>query len=187
MARLTRKETRLLQRTSDLVRMYVALLTFVAPFLCVAYANGHYRKLAAAKVPPEIPRMATYGTITGIYLPLFAAVAAYVWATRAGPSRSLAPRGFAMALFRDAFTVLVVSVILLLPAGLYSVRVEIQSLNTLMVWYQTIITAATGAAFTYYFHNSGAPTPVADADGGEPPPPRRRPARSRPGGAGLET
>ncbi|HYJ78550.1 MAG TPA: hypothetical protein VEW03_03015, partial [Longimicrobiaceae bacterium] len=148
MPALTSREKRLLRRTGNAVRMYLACLTFAAPLLAVALANGSYRKVEAAGVPPEIPRGATYGTITGIYLPIFAAVAAYVWATRAFPARSPAPHGFAMALFRDIFTVVVVSVMLLLPPLLYALEWKLQTVNTYMVWYQTIVTAVAGGAFT---------------------------------------
>lgn len=186
MARLTRREMRLLRRTADLVRMYVACITVLGVVLCVVYAKDKYDRITAAGGIPEIPPASTYGTIAGIYLPLFAAVAAYVWATRAAPTRNLAPNGFAMALFRDGFTMVVVTLVLLVPPLLYrSTSMTLQSANPFLVWYQTVITAVAGAAFTYYFHASIAPAPSTDAD--DEAPPRRRPVRPRPDEAGLET
>jgi hypothetical protein len=164
MPRLTRKEEKLLRRTADGVRMYVALLTFVAPLLCVAAAARKYAAVDRALGTPEIPPMATWGNITGIYLPLFAAVGAYVWATRATPARNLAPNGFAMALFRDAFTVVVLTVVLLIPWGLYRWGASIHAVNAYVVWYQTVLTAVAGGAFAYYFHgriSTGRPAPAA--------------------------
>lgn len=175
MARLTPGEKRLLRRTGDAVRMYLACLTFAAPVLCVVFANQKYDRIRLTGVAPEIPQAATYGTITGIYLPIFAAVAAYVWATRAFPARSPAPHGFAMAMFRDAFTILVASVVLLIPVLLYHQRSEkIEAVNTLLVWYQTIITAVAGGAFTYYFHGSIAPAPKEPDEGRPRPKPSAR-------------
>ena len=152
MTRLTRKQERLLRRTADAVRMYVACLTFVAPLLCVLAARNRYRMQARADGLPEIEPIATWGNITGIYLPLFAVVGAYVWATRAAPSRNLAPNGFAMALFRDVFTCAVLTVVLLIPFALYQWGDSIQSVNPYVVWYQTVLTAFAGGAFAYYFH-----------------------------------
>lgn len=158
MPRLTRKETRRLQSSANLVRMYVATLTFVFAVLCFPLANAHYRKIEAAGVPPEIPRAATYATIVGIYMPMFAAVAAYVWATRSAGPRNLAPHGFGMALFRDAFTLLVLTVLLGVPVYLYAIPgATLQWIESLLGWYQNILTAAAGAAFTYYFHASIVP------------------------------
>ena len=158
MPRLTAKQKRRLQLTGNLVRMYVASITFVFFILCVLLANAHYRAIEEAQGVPEIPRAATYGTITGIYLPLFAAVAAYVWATRPTVEQPLAPHGFGMALFRDAFTVVVVTTVLYVPVHLYALSsTTLQWVHPMMVWYQTIITAGAGAAFTYYFHASLAP------------------------------
>jgi hypothetical protein len=158
MPRLTAKEKRRLTLTGNLVRMYVATITFVFPVLCVVLANEHYRKIEAARVPPEIPRAATYGTITGIYLPLFAATAAYVWATRASAPRSLAPHGFGMALFRDVFTVGVITTLLYVPVHLYALPgTTLQWIAPILIWYQTILTAGAGAAFTYYFRASIVP------------------------------
>lgn len=152
MAKLTRKQERLLRRTGDGVRMYVACLTFVAPLLCVLAAARKYQAVAAASASPEIPPMSTWGNITGIYLPLFAVVGAYVWATRAAPARSLAPNGFTMAVFRDAFTVVVMTVVLLIPWMLYRSGSSLQAVNAYVVWYQTVLTAVAGGAFAYYFH-----------------------------------
>jgi hypothetical protein len=165
MPNLTRREQRRLEVTGNVVRMYVACITFVFPILCVVNANRHYTRIAQAGGIPEIPPAATYGTIMGIYLPLFAGVAAYVWATRAFPKRQAAPHGYAMALFRDAFTVVVVTVVLYLPVLLYALpRRTIQDVNTLLVWYQTIITAVAGAAFAYYFHASISPAAAKASD-----------------------
>ena len=177
MPRLTRKEEKLLRRTADGVRMYVAVLTFVAPLLCVAAAAHKYTLAGRADGEPEIPPMATWGNITGIYLPLFAAVGAYVWATRAAPERSLAPNGVAMALFRDAFTVVVLTVVLLIPWGLYRWGASIHAVNAYVVWYQTVLTAVAGGAFAYYFRGRITADPAAASDG--PATPRKRPSRSR--------
>lgn len=174
MPSLTRREQRRLEIAGNVVRMYVASITFVFPILCGVNANRHYAKIDPSGVPPEIPPAATYGTIVGIYLPLFAAVAAYVWATRAFPKRQAAPHGYAMALFRDVFTVVVVTTVLYLPVKLYDLPGRtLQEVNTLLVWYQTIVTAGAGAAFAYYFHASLTPTAPA-----EPVAPTR-PARGR--------
>lgn len=157
MPRLTRKETRRLQWTANLVRMYVATITFVFPVLCFVMANAHYGKIEPGD-PVEIPPAATYATITGIYLPMFAVVAAYVWATRAAGPRNLAPHGFGMALFRDAFTVLVLTVLLYVPVHLYAMPgMKLQWIEPILGWYQNILTVGAGAAFTYYFHGSIAP------------------------------
>lgn len=166
MPRLTRKETRRLQLTANLVRMYVATITFVFAVLCFVKANAHYRDIEAFKVPPEIPRAATYATITGIYLPMFAVVAAYVWATRGTGPRNLAPHGFGMALFRDAFTLLVLTVLLYVPVHLYAMAgTTLQWIEPILGWYQNILTLGAGAAFTYYFHGSITPgTRTADEE-----------------------
>ncbi|HET7461712.1 MAG TPA: hypothetical protein VFJ82_10720 [Longimicrobium sp.] len=152
MPRLTRSDKLLLDRTGNAVRMYVAVITFVFPLWAVMKANQQYAEIIKVGREAEIPRAATYGTIVGIYLPIFAAVAAYIWSTHAFPEREQAPNGFAMALFRDLFTVLVVTVMLYLPVGLYGSYEHIQSVNTLMVWYQSVVTAVAGGAFAYYFH-----------------------------------
>jgi hypothetical protein len=179
MARLTRKEERLLRRTADVVRMYVACLTFVAPLLCVAAAARKYAVVDRALGSPEIPPMATWGNITGIYLPLFAAVGAYVWATRAAPDRNLAPNGYAMALFRDVFTVVVLTVVLLVPWVLYRWGASIQSVNAYVVWYQTVLTAVAGGAFAYYFHGRISADRPAAADAPAAAPARKAPRRPR--------
>ncbi|MFL5383678.1 MAG: hypothetical protein ACJ8GN_14255 [Longimicrobiaceae bacterium] len=163
MAKLTRREQRRLEVTGNLVRMYVAVITFVFPILCVMKANAQYDKIDDGEGLAEIPRASTYGNIMGIYLPLFAAVAAYVWATRAFPKRQAAPHGYAMALFRDAFTVVVVTTVLYVPVLLYGLEKKIQEVNPLLVWYQTIVTAVAGAAFAYYFHASLTPSTAAGA------------------------
>lgn len=175
MPRLTRKEEKLLRRTADGVRMYVAVLTFVAPWMCVAAAVRKYAAVDRALAAAEIPPMATWGNIAGIYLPLFAAVGAYVWATRAAPTRNLAPNGFTMALFRDAFTVVVLTVVLLVPWVLYRWGPSIHSVNAYVVWYQTVLTAVAGGAFAYYFRGRI----TADA-ASEDAAPARRPPRSSP-------
>jgi len=173
MTKLTRREQRRLEVTGNVVRMYVACITFLFLILCFRNANWHYAKIDRTGAPPEIPQAATYGTIVGIYLPLFAAVAAYVWATRAFPKRHAAPHGYAMALFRDAFTVVVLTTVLYVPVHLYGLGDRtIQDVNTLLVWYQTVITALAGAAFAYYFHASLSPTAT--------PNPAEAPARSSP-------
>lgn len=175
MPRLTSKEKRRLSLTGNLVRMYVATITFVFPVLCVAFANEHYRKIEEARTPPDIPRAATYGTITGIYLPLFAAVATYVWATRPSARRPLAPHGFGMALFRDVFTVVVLTTLLYLPVHLYALeKTTLQWIDPILVWYQTIVTACAGAAFTYYFRASIVPMEAHEAEDEDKPAPRRR-------------
>jgi hypothetical protein len=185
MAKLTRREQRRLEVTGNVVRMYVATITFVFALLCVVNANAHYAKIDPSGVPPEIPRAATYGTIVGIYLPLFAAVAAYIWATRAFPKRQAAPHGYAMALFRDAFTVVVITTVLYLPVLLYGLPDRtIQEVNTLMVWYQTIVTAGAGAAFAYYFHASLTPNAATGAEPAEAAGPVSLPGVSRSARAG---
>ncbi|HEV7588588.1 MAG TPA: hypothetical protein VGO40_10770 [Longimicrobium sp.] len=182
MNRLTRKQQRRLEVTGNGVRMYLAAITFVFPLLCVLYANRQYDKIPA-EIPPEIPPPATYGTIVGIYMPLFAAIAAYIWATRPIRRRNAAPHGFAMALFRDLFTIVVVTVLLSIPVLMYRVDEHIQTVNTYLVWYQTIITAGAGAAFAYYFHASITPAPATAADGAPAAeadvPPAPAPARRR--------
>jgi hypothetical protein len=181
MAKLTRKQERLLRRTADGVRMYVACLTVAAPLMCVFAAAGKYAAMAAAHGTPEIPPMSTWGNIAGIYLPMFAAVGAYVWATRAAPVRSLAPNGFAMALFRDAFTVVVMTVVLLIPWMLYRSRSTLQSVNAYVVWYQTVLTVVAGGAFAYYFNGRIAADQPAPADASAAAAPKaatRRAARS---------
>jgi hypothetical protein len=165
MAKLTRRQERRLEITGNVVRMFIAVITFVFPLLCVMKANDHYVDIVRSAGVPEIPRAATYGTILGIYLPLFAAVAAYVWATRPVRKRNAAPHGFAMALFRDFFTILVVTVLLFIPVLMYGLDERIQTVNTYLVWYQTIVTAGAGAAFAYYFHASISPNAATPADG----------------------
>jgi hypothetical protein len=155
---LTRREKTLLRRSANIVRMYVACMTFLAAVLSFLIVIVKYDETEKVnQTPVEIPLTATLGTISGIYLPIFAAVAAYVWATRAFPEREAAPHGFAMALFRDVFTLLVVTVVLVLPPYLYLAPGKILKVNTFMVWYQTVVTAAAGGAFTYYFHASIGP------------------------------
>jgi hypothetical protein len=181
MAKLTRRDERRLELTGNLVRMYMAVITFLFPILCVLNANRQYGKVPA-EIPHEIPPPATYGTIVGIYMPLFAAIAAYIWATRPVRKRNPAPHGFMMALFRDFFTFAVVTVLLLIPVLMYGLDEKIQTVNTYLVWYQTVITAGAGAAFAYYFHASispGAAATGADAaPAGEAVPARA--ARRRP-------
>jgi hypothetical protein len=180
MARLTRKEERLLRRTADVVRMYVACLTVAAPVMCVLAAQTKYGARARAGVPPGIDPLATWGNIAGIYLPLFAVVGAYVWATRPAPDREPAPNGFAMALFRDAFTMGVLTLVLLVPWGMYRFGSSIQGVNTYVVWYQTVLTAVAGGAFAYYFHGRIA----TDRPGASSPPAAARktaPRRARQG------
>lgn len=175
MPRLTRKQERLLRRTADGVRMYVALLTFVAPVMCVLAARAKYAAQAAADGIPEIDPVATWGNITGIYLPLFAVVGAYVWATRPAAERDPAPNGFAMALFRDAFTLLVTTVVLLVPWMLYRGGRSIHQVNPYVVWYQTVLTAFAGGAFAYYFHGRiSAEAPPGAASASRPSRPRAR-------------
>lgn len=153
MQKLTKRQERTLQRTSDLVRMYVALLTLVMPLLCVWNALDEYQAVEAVGGIPEIPRSSTYGTITGIYLPLFLAAGAYIWAVAAGKSWPLAPRGYRMALFRDGFTVLVMTVVLIIPVLLYADDgSSIKEVNPTLVWYQSIMATVAGGAFTYYFN-----------------------------------
>jgi len=165
MPKLTRREQRRLEVTGNLVRMYVATITFVFPILCVMKAKDRYDRIDPSGVPPEIPPASTYGTIMGIYLPLFAAVAAYVWATRAFPKRQAAPHGYAMALFRDGFTFVVVTTLLYLPVLLFGLSGRtLQDLNPLLVWYQTIVTAGAGGAFAYYFHASLTPSAATSAE-----------------------
>lgn len=154
MANLTRRERRWLTFTGNAVRMYVAVITFVFALQAVKKANVQYHEVEKSIDHPPIPRAATYGTIVGIYLPMFAAVSAYLWATRAYPEREQAPHGFGMALFRDLYTFLVVTVLLYLPAALYGAKMTIQSVNTLLVWYQTVLNVGVGGAFAYYFHAS---------------------------------
>jgi hypothetical protein len=186
MAHLTRKQQRRLEVTGNGVRMYLAVITVVFAILCVLNANGQYAKLPV-EIPPEIPRPATYGTIAGIYMPLFAAVSAYIWATRPVRKRNAAPHGFAMALFRDLFTMGVVTMLLYVPVMMYGRNEHIRDVNTYLVWYQTIITAGAGAAFAYYFHASISPSaatgtdaaPTEEADS-PPPAPRRRTLGKRP-------
>lgn len=191
MKRLTRKQQWWLEVTGNGVRMIMAVITFVFAILCVLAVNRQYAKIPL-EIPPEIPRPATYGTIVGIYMPLFAAIAAYLWATRPVRRRNLAPHGFAMALFRDLFTVGVVSTLLYIPVLMYQQNEKIQNVNTYLVWYQTVITAAAGAAFAYYFHASIAPVAGGDAETGQagepdpPRPPRRRRARRKQSPAPLE-
>jgi hypothetical protein len=152
MDRLTRKEEVRLRRTADRVRMYVAWLTFIAPVLCGLVARNKYRVQAHGDGLPEIEPFATLGNITGIYLPMWAVVGAYVWATRAAPRRNLAPNGFAMALFRDRFTVVVLTVALGIPIALYQWGGTILEVNPWVVWYQTVLNSLAGGAFVYYFH-----------------------------------
>lgn len=171
---LTRKQQRVLRRTADAVRMYVACLTFLAPLLCVAAAANKYVAQAAADGTPEIPPMATWGNITGIYLPLFAVVGTYVWATRPAQQRDLAPNGYAMALFRDGFTVAVLTVMLLVPWAFYRWGSTIQAVNAYVVWYQTTLTAVAGGAFAYYFHGRIATAKPPQHDAAEAPPARKR-------------
>jgi hypothetical protein len=175
MTKLTRREQRRLEITGNLVRMYVAVITVLFAILCFWNAGRKYGRIAAAGGVPEIPQAATIGTITGIYLPLFAAVAAYVWATRAFPKRQAAPHGYGMALFRDVFTVVVLTIVLWIPVRLYG-RTDrtIQDVNTFLVWYQTIITAVAGAAFAYYFHASLSPAAAPESADAAPPRSRRR-------------
>lgn len=181
MTKLTRREQRTLEVTGNVVRMYVAVITVLFPILCFGKANWFYANTDV----PQIPQAATYGTIVGIYFPLFAAVAAYVWATRAYPKRQAAPHGYAMALFRDAFTLVVVTTVLYVPVRLYGSSVKtIQEVNTLLVWYQTVITAGAGAAFAYYFHASLTPARAAPSEptagSQRRPTQRRRDAEARP-------
>jgi hypothetical protein len=153
MPKLTKKQERTLQRTGDLVRMYIAVLTVVMPLLCVWNALDEYRAVEAVGGIPEIPRASTYGTITGIYLPLFLASGAYIWAVAAGKTWPLAPRGYRMALFRDGFTVLVTTVILAIPVLLYIDKgSSIKDVNPILVWYQSIMATLAGGTFTYYFN-----------------------------------
>jgi|GEM_PF-4975171 len=171
MKKLTRREQRTLEVSGNVVRMYVACITVLFPILCFRNANWFYTDTDV----PQIPQAATYGTIVGIYLPLFAAVAAYIWATRAFPKRQAAPHGYAMALFRDIFTMVVLTIVLYVPVRLYGSSVKaIQEVNTLLVWYQTIVTAGAGAAFAYYFHASLSPAPAPEPADAAPPRPRRR-------------
>lgn len=182
MPRLTRKEEKLLRRTADAVRMYVACLTFAGLLLCVWAALRKYAMVAAAsdhRAVPEIPPMATWGNITGIYLPLFAAVGAYVWATRATPARNLAPNGFAMALFRDAFTMAVLTVVLLVPPALYAWGGSLRDVNAYVVWYQTVLTAVAGGAFAYYFRGRLSTDHPAAADSPAEASRARTPRRAR--------
>jgi len=130
MAKLTRRDERRLEFTGNLVRMYMAVITFVFWILCGVNAERQYAKIIRAGGVPEIPRAATYGTITGIYLPLFAAIAAYIWATRPVRKRNAAPHGFAMALFRDLFTIGVVTVLLWIPVLMYGLNEHIKTVNT---------------------------------------------------------
>jgi len=187
MTKLTRRDERRLEFTGNLVRMYMAVVTFVFWGLCVLNAERQYGKIAQGSGVPEIPRPATYGTIVGIYLPLFAAMAAYIWATRPVRRRNAAPHGFAMALFRDLFTIGVVTVLLGIPVLMYGLNQHLQVVNTYMVWYQTVITAGAGAAFAYYFHASISPVEATAAEGAPapeavpPPPARRRRTRRRQG------
>ncbi|HEU4561498.1 MAG TPA: hypothetical protein VFS20_26830 [Longimicrobium sp.] len=176
MAKLTRKQRRLLEFTGNLARMYIALATVAFALWALSNAQHQYRQLEILGLEPDIPRAATYGTIAGIYMPLFAAAAAYIWATRAFPEREVAPHGFAMALFRDLFTLLVISVLLYLPVGLYGSHQRIQTVNTLLVWYQTVITAGAGGAFAYYFHASLSPGAGKRGPAATPRKPRAHPA-----------
>ena len=154
MTKLTRNDQHVLSLTGNAVRMYVALITFVFPILAVIMANRQYGLISYSGRQPEIPPAATYGTIVGIYMPMFGAAAAYIWATRAFPERQQAPQGFGMAVFRDLFTILVVTVMLFMPVLLYASANHIQTVNTFLVWYQSVATAVAGGAFTYYFHGS---------------------------------
>jgi len=165
--RLTAREKRRLALTGNLVRMYVSTIVFVGAVLCFVFANRHYHKIEATGAIPEIPRASTYGTITGIYLPLFAAVAGYVWATRPSAPHPVAPHGYGMALFRDLFTLMVITTLLALPVYLYAVPgTTLQWIDPLLKWYQNVLTAGAGAAFTYYFRASIAPTAAGRAGRG---------------------
>jgi hypothetical protein len=177
MAKLTRKDRRVLELTGNGVRMYVALISFVFPLWAAVKASQQYRLIDLAGREPEVARAATYGTIVGIYMPMFAAVAAYIWATRAYPAREMAPHGFGMALFRDLFTVLVLTALLYLPVGLYGSYTHISGVHTLLIWYQTVITAGAGGAFAYYFHAS-LETRGKRWDAGTPRRARAQPANS---------
>jgi hypothetical protein len=181
MTRLTRKEERWLRWSATLVRMYIATLTIVAPYLCFKAAGYKYGLIAQVGRDPEIPEIATWGNIIGIYLPLWAVVAAYVWATRPAPDRNLAPNGFAMGLFRDMLTVVVLTVLLLVPYGWYGQNGTLQSAHGYMVWYQTVLTGLVGTAFTYYFHGRiSTEKPGEDSAAAPAAVPKRKAPRRRP-------
>jgi hypothetical protein len=173
MPRLTRKEERLLRRTANIVRMYIASMTVVAALMCVWAARTKYAAQRMGTGIPEIEPLATWGNIIGIYLPLFAVVGAYVWGTRPSAERDPAPNGFAMALFRDAFTMAVLTVMLLLPWMLYRWGETLEGVNTYVVWYQTVLTAVAGGAFAYYFNGRISSARPATSAAPKPATPRR--------------
>ncbi|HEU0301194.1 MAG TPA: hypothetical protein VFR37_17140 [Longimicrobium sp.] len=182
MERLTRKQERLLRRTANGVRIWVTSVIFLTAVLSVRAALKHYAPGVQTTDIPEIPLISTLGNIAGIYLPLFAVVAAYVWATRAAPTRNLAPNGFAMALFRDAFTWVVLTTMLLAPWLSYRTKGRIVDVHPFLIWYQAVLPAVVGGAFVYYFHGHIS-TEKAEEGGAGPAAaaaPKRKAPRRRP-------
>lgn len=180
MEKLTRKQERLLRRTANAVRIWVTSVIFLTAVMSVRAALKHYAPGVQTTDVPEIPLVSTLGNIAGIYLPLFAVVAAYVWATRSAPTRSLAPNGFAMALFRDVFTWVVLTVMLAAPWLSYRTRGRIVDVHPFLIWYQAVLPAVVGGAFVYYFHGRISTGKEEEAAAATPAPAPKRKAPRRP-------